>query len=266
MPEQTSVDPEEQRRLDEFEMRARIAASRVEAESGRDAHATMLRAVIANNLSLTYIKDLRGRYLLANEAFERSFSVREAERIFIRSGYRVITAASGAEAVRLAAEHDDEIHLLLTDVVMPNMLGKEVAEKIRRIKPDIEVLFMSGYAQPVLALHGRIDRDVNLIEKPFSASAIIEKAGRILNGHFDGFRTIKPSETLERPTRESPPDPEQPPAEPLGTRHRVRHPRGIPGASPGRTTNACSGAFGALRCGAGRRERPHRGRAGVTHE
>jgi PAS domain S-box-containing protein len=107
------------------------------------------------------------------------------ERIFTRSGYRVIAAASGAEAVRLAAEHDGEIHLLITDVVMPNMLGKEAAEKIRTIKPYIEVLFMSGYAQPVLALQGRLDRDVNLIEKPFSASAILEKAGRILNGHFD---------------------------------------------------------------------------------
>ena len=63
---------------------------------------------------------------------------------------------------------------------MPNMLGKEVAEKIRMIKPDIEVLYMSGYAQPVLASQGRLDRDVNLIEKPFSAAALIAKAGQIL--------------------------------------------------------------------------------------
>jgi signal transduction histidine kinase/CheY-like chemotaxis protein len=120
-------------------------------------------------------------------------------RIFTRSGYHVISAANGAEAVTLAAQHDGEIHLLLTDVVMPNMLGKEVAEKIRQLKPDIEVLFMSGYAQPVLASQGRLDRGVNLIEKPFSASAIIEKAGRILNGHFEGFRTLEPSETGDPP-------------------------------------------------------------------
>ena len=115
-------------------------------------------------------------------------------RIFARSGYHVITAANGAEALTLAAQHDGNIHLLLTDVVMPNMLGKEVAEKIRRARPDIEVLFMSGYAQPILASQGRLDCGVNLIEKPFSAAAIIEKAGRILNGHFKGFRTIKPTE------------------------------------------------------------------------
>jgi CheY-like chemotaxis protein len=93
--------------------------------------------------------------------------------------------------VALAAQYDGDIHLLLTDVVMPNMLGKEAAEQIRQLMPDIEVLFMSGYAQPVLASQGRLDRDVNLIEKPFSASAIIEKAGRILNGHVEGVHNGK---------------------------------------------------------------------------
>jgi CheY-like chemotaxis protein len=116
------------------------------------------------------------------------------ERIFTRGGYRVITAANGPDAVALATDHDGEIHLLVTDVVMPHMLGKEVVERIRRIRPDIEVLYMSGYARPVLASQGRLDPDVNLIEKPFSASALIDKAGQILNGHFHGFQTI---ETVE---------------------------------------------------------------------
>jgi signal transduction histidine kinase/CheY-like chemotaxis protein len=107
---------------------------------------------------------------------------RVTERIFARSGYHVLAAASGAEAVTLADRHDGDIHLLLTDVVMPNMLGKEVAERIRQTRPDIEVLFMSGYAQPVLASQGRLDPDVNLIDKPFSAAAILERAGRLLSG------------------------------------------------------------------------------------
>ncbi|HLL66354.1 MAG TPA: ATP-binding protein [Micromonosporaceae bacterium] len=102
------------------------------------------------------------------------------ERIFIRDGYHVITAANGLDAVALATGYDGEIHLLVTDVVMPNMLGKEVAEQVRRIKPDIKVLYISGYARPVLASKGRLDRDVHLIEKPFAASAIIQKAGQIL--------------------------------------------------------------------------------------
>ncbi|GAA3913535.1 hybrid sensor histidine kinase/response regulator [Actinoplanes auranticolor] len=102
-------------------------------------------------------------------------------RIFTRGGYHVITAADGPEAIRLAAEHDGDIHLLLTDVVMPTMLGKEVADRIRMIKPNIEVIFMSGYAQPVLASEGKLDPDVVLIEKPFTASGILEKAGQALN-------------------------------------------------------------------------------------
>jgi PAS domain S-box-containing protein len=110
-------------------------------------------------------------------------------RIFTRAGYAVITAANGHDAIALATQHDDDIHLLLTDVVMPNMLGMEVAEKIRMIKPDIEVLFMSGYAQPTLASEGKLDPDTALIEKPFTASAIITKAGSVLNTHTDKGHT-----------------------------------------------------------------------------
>ncbi len=112
-------------------------------------------------------------------------------RIFTRSGYDVLTAADGREALALAGQHDGDIHLLVTDVVMPNMLGKEVAEKLCRLRPGIAVLYMSGYAQPVLASQGRLDPDVHLIEKPFTAAALIEKAGQVLNGHFQGFRTVE---------------------------------------------------------------------------
>jgi PAS domain S-box-containing protein len=125
------------------------------------------------------------------------------DRIFSRGGYHVISAANGAEAVALAHSYDGEIHLVLTDVVMPNMLGKEVVEKIREIRPDVEVLYMSGYAQPVLASQGRLDPDVNLIEKPFSATDLIEMAGKILDGHFQGFQTV---ETVgDNPSGDPPP-------------------------------------------------------------
>jgi signal transduction histidine kinase/CheY-like chemotaxis protein len=103
-------------------------------------------------------------------------------RIFARNGYRVITAGSGPEALDIARDYEGEIHLLVTDVVMPKMLGNEVAERIRRIKPEIEVLYMSGYAQRNLASQRTLERDVHLIEKPFSAAVLIETAGRILNG------------------------------------------------------------------------------------
>jgi signal transduction histidine kinase/CheY-like chemotaxis protein len=112
-------------------------------------------------------------------------------RIFARNGYHVVTAANGPEALDLARAYPGEIHLLVTDVVMPRMLGKEVAEKMRAIKPGIEALFMSGYARPVLASQGRLDPNVALVGKPFSESELIGRAGQVLNGHFIGFETIE---------------------------------------------------------------------------
>jgi signal transduction histidine kinase len=110
-------------------------------------------------------------------------------RIFTRNGYQVITAASGPEALATAAGHPGEIHLLVTDVVMPRMLGREVAEKMRVVKPGIEVLYMSGYARPVLASYGRLDPNVALVEKPFSEADLLARAGQVLNGHFRGYTT-----------------------------------------------------------------------------
>jgi signal transduction histidine kinase len=111
------------------------------------------------------------------------------KRILARNGYQVITAGSGPEALAVAVAHPGAIHLLVTDVVMPQMLGKEVAERMRAIKPDIEVLFMSGYARPVLASQGRLDPNVALVEKPFSEASLLAMAGQVLNGHFAGFTT-----------------------------------------------------------------------------
>ena len=107
-----------------------------------------------------------------------------AERIFTRNGYHVLTAAGGADALALIARHEGPIHLLVTDVVMPKMLGKELAERVRALRPDIEVLFMSGYAQPVLAAQGRLEPGVALVDKPFSEAALLAKAGRVLDGYF----------------------------------------------------------------------------------
>jgi PAS domain S-box-containing protein len=111
------------------------------------------------------------------------------KRIFARNGYQVITAANGPEALDIARDYPAAIHLLVTDVVMPHMLGKEVAEKMRLIKPGIEVLFMSGYARPVLASQGRLEPHVALVEKPFSEADLMAKAAQVLNGHFQGSQT-----------------------------------------------------------------------------
>ena len=112
-------------------------------------------------------------------------------RIFARNGYQVITAANGPQALDIARGHPGEIHLLVTDVVMPQMLGKEVAEKIRVIKPGIQVLYVSGYARPVLASQGRLEPGVALVEKPFSEADLLAKVGEVLNGHSGGFKNTE---------------------------------------------------------------------------
>jgi two-component system, cell cycle sensor histidine kinase and response regulator CckA len=109
-------------------------------------------------------------------------------RMFSRNGYEVITAGSGPEALRIAREHPGEIHLLVTDVVMPHMLGREVAERVRALRPGIGVLFMSGYAESVLASQGRLDAGVVLLEKPFGEPDLLAKVAQVLNGHAATLR------------------------------------------------------------------------------
>jgi hypothetical protein len=116
-----------------------------------------------------------------------------ARRIFARNGYHVITASGGPEAIELARGFPGDIHLLVTDVIMPQMLGKEVSEKIRAIKPDVEVLFMSGYARRVLTSQGMLEPRVALVEKPFSEVDLMDMAAQVLDGHFHGLKSVQAS-------------------------------------------------------------------------
>ena len=101
-------------------------------------------------------------------------------RILTSNGYRVLTASNGPDAIAIASAHSGGIDLVLTDVVMPQMLGKEVAERITQIRPGIRVLYMSGYAQPVLASQGSLDPSVRLVEKPFSEATLIANVTDVL--------------------------------------------------------------------------------------
>jgi PAS domain S-box-containing protein len=101
-------------------------------------------------------------------------------RILSRRGYRVITAASGREAIEIAANHAGGIDVLLTDVIMPQMLGKEAAERIRALRPSVKVLFMSGYTQGLLDTQGVLEAGVNLIEKPFTEASLLTKLRQII--------------------------------------------------------------------------------------
>jgi DNA-binding NtrC family response regulator len=93
----------------------------------------------------------------------------------------VVMADGGADGLRRAQTHPGPIHLLLTDVVMPQVLGKDVAEGVRAIRPDVKVLYMSGYARPVLASSGSLDTGVNLLEKPFSEQVLLAAVRDVLD-------------------------------------------------------------------------------------
>ncbi len=107
-------------------------------------------------------------------------------RILTRNGYQVLGAASGAEAIERALEHPGRIDLLLTDVVMPHLLGKDVAEQIAALRPEIRVLYMSGYAHPALTSQGTLDADVSLVEKPFSEQTLLARIDEALGGPVAG--------------------------------------------------------------------------------
>jgi PAS domain S-box-containing protein len=110
-----------------------------------------------------------------------------ARRILVRNGYTVLVAASGVEALDLAESHDGNLDLLLTDVIMPRMLGNEVAEKITANRPDTRVLYMSGYALPVLASQGSLDPGVSLVDKPFSEASLLKKVREMIDGPAPGW-------------------------------------------------------------------------------
>jgi PAS domain S-box-containing protein len=104
-----------------------------------------------------------------------------ARRILTRNGYEVLTAADGHEALKVVEHTTQDVHLLLTDVIMPRMLGKELAGKAAELRPSIRVLYMSGYAQPVLASQGTLDPGVTLVEKPFSEATLLARIREVLD-------------------------------------------------------------------------------------
>ncbi len=98
-----------------------------------------------------------------------------------RLGYEVVAAMTPGEAIRLAQEYVGEIHLLVTDVVMPEMNGRDLAKNILSIHPNLRRLFMSGYTANVIAHHGVLDEGVNFIQKPFSMEKLGAKVREALD-------------------------------------------------------------------------------------
>jgi len=108
-------------------------------------------------------------------------------RILSRSGYTVLTAPNGEEAIEIAATHLSRIDLVLTDVIMAKMQGPTVAKEIKALRPDIRVLFMSGHAQPVLEAEAVLGREFQFVEKPFDEKMLLSSVRLALDYQREGL-------------------------------------------------------------------------------
>src|SRR5271170_7566953 len=104
-----------------------------------------------------------------------------ARQFLEKQGYRVIEAADGAVAMQIAVAHEGTIHLLLTDVIMPGMNGRELAQRISEIRPNVKILYMSGYTENVIGRNGTLDAGVRLLQKPFSLHNLKNKVREVLD-------------------------------------------------------------------------------------
>jgi len=113
--------------------------------------------------------------------------VREMISDILRSnGYSVLLASDGVEAVQASEQYDGTIHMLLTDVVMPNMNGRELARRALRSRPQMKVIFMSGYAEDAIVHQGVLDADMHFLQKPFRPSELSKRIREVLDAPLSG--------------------------------------------------------------------------------
>jgi CheY-like chemotaxis protein len=109
--------------------------------------------------------------------------LRKLAKIFLEGGgFRVLSAACGAEALEMAARYPATLDLLLTDVVMPGINGRVLAEQLSLRRPKMKVLYMSGYTDSFIAGHGVRDQEIQLLHKPFTEEVLIRKVREVLDG------------------------------------------------------------------------------------
>jgi len=111
--------------------------------------------------------------------------VREAVRgILRRHGYTVLEARSAGEALLVSERHEHPIHLLLTDVVMPQMSGPDLAKRLAHTRPEMKVLCMSGYTDDAIARHGAADGLLPLLHKPITVDALTQRVRDVLDARL----------------------------------------------------------------------------------
>jgi len=120
----------------------------------------------------------------------------------------VIEAADGAVAMQIAVAHEAVIHLLLTDVIMPGMNGRELAQRISEIRPNVKILYMSGYTENVIGHNGTLDAGIRLLQKPFNLRDLRNKVREVLDTTPTPPEVVMPMQSVQphftRPREASP--------------------------------------------------------------
>jgi PAS domain S-box-containing protein len=150
-------------------------------------------------------KTARGETILLVEDAQRVRAV--VREILEMNGYSVLEARHGAEAIEISSRHQGPIHLMVTDVVMPQMSGRELAQRLAPLRPDMRVLYMSGYTDDAIVRHGVLGAGMAFLSKPFTPDALAVKVREVLdtaraavnNGNLGTLRTEAVPRLADRP-------------------------------------------------------------------